>query len=134
MNVLLWVVQVLLALHTAAGAMWKFFNSSQSVSALKVLPHAVWAGMSVVELLCAVGLILPAFNKRLSSFAAVAAILIAVEMLMFCGLHLYSGDPDRGELVYWLVVAILCAFVAYGRLVLKPAASRRVRATRQPAT
>ncbi len=134
MNVLLWVIQLLLALHTAAGAMWKFFNSSQSVPALNAIPHRVWLGMSVVELLCTVGLILPAFSKRLSSVAAASAILIAAEMLVFCGLHLRSGDPDRGELVYWLVVAIVCAFVAYGRLVLKPAASRRVSANRQPAT
>ena len=134
MNILVWVVQVLLALHTAAGAVWKFSNSSQSVAALKAIPHGVWLGMSGLELLCAVGLILPAFSKRLSVVAPVAAICVAAEMLVFCGLHLRSGDPDRGELVYWLVVAAVCAFVAYGRLVIKPAAAHRVATTSRAAT
>lgn len=120
MNTLLWVLQVLLALHTAAGAMWKFFNSEQTVASLKAIPHAVWLGMSVVELLCAVGLILPAFNKRLSIVVPVAAACIAAEMLVFSGLHLYSGGADRGELVYWLVVAGVCAIIAYGRVVAQP--------------
>lgn len=120
MNVVLWVLQVLLALHTAAGAMWKFFNSEQTVASLKAIPHGVWLGMSVVELLCAVGLILPAFNKRLSIVAPVAAAVIAAEMLVFSGLHIHSGDADRGELIYWLVVAAICAFIAYGRIVAKP--------------
>ena len=122
MNILLWVLQVLLALHTAAGAMWKFFNSEQTVASLKAIPHGVWLGMSVIELLCAVGLILPAFNKRLSILAPIAAACIAAEMLVFSGLHVYSGDTDRGELIYWLVVAGICAFIAYGRVVAKPPA------------
>ena len=122
MNVVLWVLQVLLALHTAAGAMWKFFNSEQTVASLKAIPHGVWLGMSVVELLCAVGLILPAFNKRLSIAVPIAAACIAAEMLVFSGLHLYSGNADRGELIYWLVVAGVCAFIAYGRVVTQPLA------------
>ena len=122
MNVVLWVLQVLLALHTAAGAMWKFFNSEQTVASLKAIPHGVWLGMSVVEILCAVGLILPAFNKRLSIAVPIAAACIAVEMLVFSGLHTYSGNADRGELIYWLVVAGVCAFIAYGRVAAKPLA------------
>ena len=31
MNVLLWILQILLALHTVTGAVWKFFNSEHSV-------------------------------------------------------------------------------------------------------
>ena len=52
--------------------------------------------------------------------APIAAACIAAEMLLFCGLHMYSGDPNYGHLIYWLVVAGVCAFVDYGRLVLKP--------------
>ena len=133
MNILLWILQILLALHTTAGAMWKFFNAEQTVPSLKAIPHGVWLGMSGVELLCAVGLILPAFSKRLSIAAPVAAICIAAEMLLFSGLHLASGNPDRGELAYWLVVAAVCAFVAYGRFVLRPVPARHLAASRQAA-
>ncbi len=50
----------------------------------------------------------------------IAATLVAVEMLIFCGLHVRSGDPKLGPMIYWLVVAALCAFVAYGRFSLNP--------------
>jgi hypothetical protein len=65
-------------------------------------------------------LILPAFNKSLSILAPISAICIAGEMLVFSGLHIYSGESNYGPIIYWLIVATLCAFVAYGRLALKP--------------
>jgi hypothetical protein len=120
MNILLWVLQFLLALHTAIGAVWKFSNSEQTVPSLNAIPHGVWLAMSIIELLCSLSLILPAFNKSLGLLAPVAAVLIATEMLFFCALHIYSGDPNYGPVIYWLVVAAICAFVAYGRFVLQP--------------
>jgi DoxX-like protein len=121
MNILLWILQILLALHTVMGAVWKFSHSAeQTMPSLKAIPHGVWLGMSVIELLCSLGLILPAFNKSLAVLAPIAAACIAAEMLLFCGLHLYSGDPNYGPMIYWLVVAAICAFIAYGRFVLKP--------------
>src|SRR6478735_1270090 len=120
MNIFLWVLQVLLALHTAMGAVWKFSNSEQAVPTLKMIPHGVWQALSVFELLCCVGLILPAFNKPLAILAPIAAACIAAEMLIFSALHIYSGDTNYGPMIYWLVVAAVCAFIAYGRFVLKP--------------
>ena len=120
MNIFLWVLQVLLAVHTAVGAVWKFSNSEQTVPALKVIPHGIWLAMGVLELLCSLGLVLPAMNRSLALLAPVAAVCIAAEMLLFCALHLHSGDPSYGHVAYWLVVAAICALIAYGRLVLKP--------------
>ena len=120
MNILLRVLQILLALHTVVGAVWKFSNSEQTVPSLKAIPHGVWLAMSVFELLCGLGLILPALNRRLALLAPIAAACIAAEMLVFSGLHIYSGEANYGPMVYWLVVAAICAFIAYGRLVLKP--------------
>jgi hypothetical protein len=121
MNVLLWVLQVLLAVHTAIGAVWKFSNSAeQTMPSLAAIPNAAWLAMSVIELLCAVALILPAFNKSLSIVAPAAAIFIAAEMLLFCALYISSGDANYGPMIYWLVVAAVAAFIAYGRFVLRP--------------
>jgi hypothetical protein len=122
MNILLWVLQVLLALHTVIGAVWKFSNSEQTMASLKLIPHGVWLAMIGIELLCSLAFILPAFNKRLAILAPIAAACIAAEMLLFCGFHLYSGDSHYGPLIYWLVVVAWCAFIAYGRLVLRPTA------------
>ena len=121
MNIFFWVLQILLALHTTMGAVWKFSKTpEQSMATLKAIPNGAWLAMSVVELLCSVALILPAINKPLAVLAPVAAVFIAAEMLLFVGLHVSSGTAQYGPMYYWLVVAAFCAFIAYGRFVLKP--------------
>lgn len=120
MNILLWTLQILLALHTAMGAVWKFSHSEQTVSSLSALPHAVWMALIGVELLCAVGLVLPLLNKQLAKLAPVGALGIAAEMLLFTAVAIASGSATRGEITYWLVVATVCAFIAVGRFVLAP--------------
>lgn len=120
MNVVLWVLQVLLALHTAVGAVWKWSNSEHTMPSLGAIPHWLWLGMSGIELLCAVALIVPAFNKRLAILAPVAAAFVAGEMLFFSAVHLASGSTSMGPVIYWIVVAAVCAVIVYGRLALKP--------------
>ncbi len=120
MNVFLWVLQILLALHTVMGAVWKFTNSEQVVGSLKAIPHGVWLGISVLELIWSACLILPAFNKNLGFLAPAAALCIGTVMILYCGVHLASGNPFNGQVIYWLSVLVFCAFIAYGRLVLKP--------------
>jgi len=116
MNILLWVLQILLALHTMMGAIWKFSNSEQTVTSLKAIPHGVWLAMAVVELLCSLCLILPIFNKHFGILVPIAVVYIAAEMLLFCGLLIYAGVTSYSHLIYWLTVAVICAFIAYGRL------------------
>jgi hypothetical protein len=120
MNILLWILQILLALHTAMGAIWKLSNTEQTVPALKAIPHGMWLTMMVVEVLCSLALIIPAFHKPLGILVPIATLCIAAEMLIFCGLHLYAGDKTYTHVIYWLVVALLCAFISYGRFMLKP--------------
>jgi hypothetical protein len=120
-NILLWVLQILFALHSAIGAVWKFSHSAeQTMPSLKAIPHGVWLAMGVFDLLISLCLILPAFYKPLAVLVPIAAVCIVVEMLLLSAVHIYSGDANRGPIVYWLVVAALCAFIAYGRFVLKP--------------
>jgi hypothetical protein len=120
MNVALWILQVLLALHTVMGAVWKFTNSTAVVPSLSAIPHQAWLLLSVVEILCAIGLIVPLMKRSWAKAAPAGAALLAAEMLMFCGVHLGSGAPFNGEVIYWLVVAVIGAFIAYGRFALKP--------------
>lgn len=120
MNVFLWILQILLALHTIMGALWKFSNPAQTMSSLKAIPPGVWLTMAAIELICSLGLIAPAFSKRLGILAPIAAVYIAVEMLIFSGVDIFSAHPDYNHVIYWLVVAAISAFIAYGRFVLKP--------------
>lgn len=120
MSILLWILQFLLALHTAMGAIWKFSHPAQTVPSLNALPQGVWLALGVVELVCSTGLILPLFFKSWGQLAAYGALAIAAEMLLFCGLHLRSGASQHGHLVYWFIVAAICAFIAYGSMISKP--------------
>lgn len=121
MNVVLWVLQVLLALHTTVGGVWKFFNNAeQTMHYLKPIPDAMWKGMGVMDLILAACLIIPAFYKPAGICPPVAAICIILEMLLYCGLLLRSGDKNYGPMIYWLIVIALCGFLAYGRFVLSP--------------
>ncbi|MHB1156316.1 MAG: hypothetical protein ACYC26_05690 [Phycisphaerales bacterium] len=121
MNIFLWVLQILLALHTVMGAVWKLSHSAeQTMPSLKAIPQGIWLPMSGLELLASLCLILPAFYKPLAIGAPIAAIFIVAEMLLFTGVHFYSGDTKFGPVIYWLVVAGICAFVAYGRFSPRP--------------
>jgi xanthine/uracil/vitamin C permease (AzgA family) len=120
MNVFLGALQIVLALHTAVGAIWKTSESERTVPSLGAIPHGVWTSLAGLEVLCAIALIVPLFEKRAGILAPIAAALVVAEMLYFSGVDLTSGSPNIGEVIYWLVVAAVSAFVVYGRLVLKP--------------
>lgn len=122
MNIALWIIQILLALHTAAGAVWKFSNSEQTVPSLSAIPHSAWLAIAALELACVLGLVAPLLYRPAAMLTPAAAIVIALEMLVFSAVHLNSGTTEHGQMIYWLVVAAVCAFVAYGRLVLSPVA------------
>jgi hypothetical protein len=119
-NVFLGFLQVFLALHTAVGAIWESSNSEQSMPSLAAIPHGVWTSMVALDFVCAIALVAPLFEKRAAIAAPIAAAIVALEMLYFSGMHLASGSTSLGPVIYWLVVAAVAAFIAYGRLVLKP--------------
>ena len=120
MNIVLWILQVILALHTAMGAVWKFSHSAeQTMPSLKAIPPGVWLAMAGLELVISLALILPAFYHPLAFLIALAAACVAAEMLLFCVLHIFSGETDYGPMFYWLVVAAVCGFIVYGRMILK---------------
>jgi hypothetical protein len=120
MNAILWILQVLLALHTTMGAVWKVSHSENAVPSLAALPHPLWLAMSVLEFLAALALVSPVASKRLGRLVPIAAVYVIAEMLVFTVVHLTSGATAPGEIVYWLVVAALSGFIAWGRLVKRP--------------
>lgn len=119
MNIFLWFLQILLAIHTAVGAGWKLSNSEQTIPSLNAIPHTVWIGLSVFEIICSIALILPLFINKLRILIPIATLFIAAEMLFFCAVHLYSGNTENSQMIYWLIVAGICGFIAYGRVKLK---------------
>ena len=121
MNVLLWTLQGLGALVYGASGVMKVFmfdKVSVDVAAFGALPKRVWMALGVLELLCTVGLILPAALRWHPRLTVLAALALAVESLLFIWVHLQFRE--RGPLVMSAALGLLMAFVAYGRLALHP--------------
>lgn len=121
MNVLLWVLQVLAALlYTASGVMkvFMFDKISGDVPSFGALPRQAWMTLGIVELACVVGLIVPAALRWQPSLTVVAATVLAIESLVFIWVHVQYREI--GSIIMSGVLGLLMAFIAYGRLVLKP--------------
>jgi len=121
MNVVLWVLQVLAAVvYLSSGVMkvFMFDKVSADVPSFGALPRTAWVGLGTLELVCTAGLIVPgAFNWK-PLLTVVAAALLAIESLVFIGVHLKYRE--RGPIIMSGVLGLLMAFIAYGRLVLAP--------------
>jgi hypothetical protein len=120
-NILMWAIQVVVALFCCAGAAWRISNydlAAAQVPSVGALPYAAWVAIGAFEIACAMGLILPGVFKMKRSWTPLAASALAVEMLLVTGLHLrYFGlrmGADNPAL-WTLALAGLSAFVAYGR-------------------
>jgi uncharacterized membrane protein YphA (DoxX/SURF4 family) len=121
MNILLWVLQILAALLYGSSGVMKVFmfeKISQDVPSFGALPRNAWTMLGILELVCTVGLIVPAALHWQPSLTILAAAVLAVESLVFIGVHLkYRELPP---IILSGVLGLLMVFVAYGRLVLAP--------------
>jgi len=121
MNILLWILQALAALMYGASGIMKVFifdKISQDVPSFRALPRAVWLALGIVELFCVVGLIVPAAIHWRPAVTVVAATILAIESLVFIGVHIKYGET--GSIIMSGVLGLLMAFIAYGRTVLTP--------------
>ena len=121
MNILLWVLQVLAALLYGASGVMKVFmfdEISGQVPSFGALPREAWMALGILELVCAVGLIVPAALRWQPRLTVLAATLLAIESLVFIGVHVKYGEI--GSMIMSGVLGLLMAFIAYGRMVLKP--------------
>ena len=121
MNILLWVLQVLAALLYGSSGVMKIFmfdKISRDVQSFGALPREVWMALGILELVCTAGLIVPgAFHWQLR-LTILAATILAVESLVFIGVHVKYSEVT--PMILSGALGLLMAFVAYGRMVLKP--------------
>jgi uncharacterized membrane protein len=121
MNTLLWVLQGLAALLYGASGIMKVFmfdKIKEGVPSFGALPREAWMALGIIELVCVVGLIVPGVTGWRPGLTAVAAAVLAVESLVFIGVHVTYNEV--GSIVMSAVLGLLMAFIAYGRMVLKP--------------
>ncbi|MEZ4733288.1 MAG: DoxX family protein [Caldilineaceae bacterium] len=117
MNLVLWIVQILLA---AAFGMAGFTKLTQPLDAMAAMmpwvtatPELLVRFIGLAEVAGALGLILPGLTKiqpRLTAYAALGLVLV---MLLAGAFHASRGE--FGNIPVNLVLLVLSAFVAYGR-------------------
>jgi len=121
MNILLWVLQALGALLYASSGVMKVFmfdKVSKDVPSFGALPRQAWMALGILELVCTVGLIVPAAFHWQPVLTVVAAAALAIESLVFVGVHVKYHEAT--PIIMSAVLGLLMAFLAYGRMVLKP--------------
>jgi uncharacterized membrane protein YphA (DoxX/SURF4 family) len=121
MNILLWVLQVVTALLYGSSGVMKVFmfdRVSHDVPSFGALPRAVWMAFGILELLCTVGLIIPTALHWHPPLTILAAVILAVESLVFVGVHIKYREITPTILSG--VLGLVMAFIAYGRMVLQP--------------
>jgi uncharacterized membrane protein YphA (DoxX/SURF4 family) len=121
MNILLWVLQILGALLYGSSGVMKVFmfdKISQDVPSFGALPRQAWTMLGILELVCTVGLIVPAALHWQPQLTILSAAVLAVESLVFIGVHIKYREVSPTILSG--VLGLLMAFIAYGRTVLHP--------------
>jgi len=121
MNILLWVLQVIAALLYGSSGVMKVFmfdKISRDVPSFGALPREAWLILGILELVCTIGLIVPAACHWHPRLTILAAAVLAVESLVFIGVHVKYHEIT--PMILSGALGLLMAFITYGRMVLQP--------------
>ena len=121
----LWIVQGLLAIIFLIAGGMKFVMSLEELTKQMPLPGLFLRFIGAVEVLGAIGLILPGLLRIRPGLTPLAAAGLAIIMIGATVTTLASGEVAMALIP--LLVGLLAAFVAYGRWRLAP-----YRASSQP--
>jgi uncharacterized membrane protein YphA (DoxX/SURF4 family) len=121
MNILLWVLQIALAWLCIAGGTFQIFKIEQlqqTVASMRALPRGLWAFLGAFGCLAGVCLILPGATNVLPVLTPIAAAGVAAESVLISAF--YIRYRDFSPMIYSIAMAVMAAFISYGRFVLKP--------------
>jgi len=125
MNILLWVLQALLALAFVAHGGLFLFPPAAIVEQMNAsLPRWFQLFLGIAEILAAVGLTLPGFARIQPWLVSCAAVGLVIVMICATVFHVTRGEV--GSAVTTLVLLALATFVAYMRWRVAPIQPRRV--------
>ena len=113
MNVLLWVIQGLLALVFLVAGGSKLIMPIEEMTKQIAFPGPFLRFLGVAEILGAIGLILPGLLRIRTGLTPLAAVGLAIITVGATVITLRTGGGALA--LFPFVVAVLSAFVAYGR-------------------
>jgi uncharacterized membrane protein YphA (DoxX/SURF4 family) len=124
MNMVLWVLQVLLAVaFFAHGVMMVAPPAGVAAQMNATLPRWFQLFLGIAEVLAAVGLVLPGLTRIQTWLVSWAAGGIVIVMISATGYHLARGEVSSA--VITLILLVMAAFVAYMRYRVLPIGARR---------
>lgn len=121
MNIVLWILQIALALLCISGGIFQIFKLDelkQGVLAMRALPRGVWTLLGALGVLGGVLLVVPGAANLLPALTPVAAAIVAAQSVLISAF--YVRYRDKSPLPYSVVMVMLGAFICYGRLELSP--------------
>lgn len=123
MNILLWIIQILLALLFLFAGGTKFYFTIEQMRSMGspnqiLLPGLFIRFIGVCEILGALGLVLPGLLRIKPYLTALAA--LGLTIIMIGAFIIVAMGDGIGPALPTLVIGLLCAFVAYGRTKLRP--------------
>jgi hypothetical protein len=95
-----------------------FERISVDVPSFGAVPRGAWTALGILELVCAVGLIVPAALQWRPQLTILAATLLALESVVFVWVHIQYREMV--PLAMSIVLGLLMVGIAYGRMVLRP--------------
>jgi uncharacterized membrane protein len=122
MDTALWILQVLLALAFVAagiGHITRRDKASGRMAWMLAVPKPLLTTIGILEIAGAAGLVLPPATGIALWLTPLAAALLALVLVSAAAFHL-RRTGEGGNAAMNLVLAVVVAFVAYGRLVLAP--------------
>jgi uncharacterized membrane protein YphA (DoxX/SURF4 family) len=123
MNIMLWILQVLLALaFLAHGILLLAPPPDIAVQMNAMLPRWFQLFLGVAEVLAAVGLTLPGLTRIRPGLVPAAAVGVMIVMVAAMLLHLSRGEFSSAAITF--VLLLIAAFVAHGRWRRLPIAPR----------
>jgi hypothetical protein len=122
MNIVLWVIQVLLALIFLFAGVTKLILPIEEMTKQMAMPGLFLRFLGVAEVLGTLGLILPGLFRIKTWLTPLAAAGLMVIVIGATVTTLMIGGGATA--LFPLVTALLAAFVAYGRWRLAPISHR----------
>jgi putative oxidoreductase len=123
-NILLWVLQVLLAAaFLAHGLLLLMPPPDIAAQMLMSLPRWFWVFLGVAEVAAAIGLTLPGLTRVMPALVWWSAVGIMIVMISATIYHVMRNEISSAVVTF--VLLIMATFVAYMRLRVLPISARR---------
>ena len=123
MNIVLWILQALLALAFLAHGVLLLAPPADIAAAMNAeLPRPFWVFLGIAEVAAAVGLTLPGVTRVRPGLVTWAA--VGVTFVMVCATVWHVVRAEYQSAVITLVLLAMATFTAYARWRLLPIRSR----------